>query len=120
MAQSFKRFCSQPGCPAKVERGACEAHGGAGRDWRREDRARGSRHERGYGAAWDRLRAVVRREEPLCRVCLAKGRVAATAHVDHIKPKAAGGTDERANLQGICAACHAEKSGLERRGLRVR
>lgn len=30
--------------------------------------------------------------------------------VDHITPKASGGTDDPANLQGICKACHRAKT----------
>jgi 5-methylcytosine-specific restriction protein A len=41
---------------------------------------------------------------------LQEGRVKAANAVDHIKPKAKGGTDDLANLQGICRACHLNKS----------
>jgi 5-methylcytosine-specific restriction protein A len=33
--------------------------------------------------------------------------------VDHIKPKANGGTDDETNLQSICEACHKEKTRKE-------
>lgn len=53
------------------------------------------------------------REEPLCRRCLAEGRTSATEEVDHIIPKAEGGTDERENLQGLCEECHRRKTQEE-------
>lgn len=53
-------------------------------------------------------------EEPLCRVCLAKGIEAPTDVVDHIKPLAWGGSDSRSNKQGLCHPCHDEKSAAER------
>jgi 5-methylcytosine-specific restriction protein A len=33
--------------------------------------------------------------------------------VDHIKPLAEGGTDDRANKQGICKPCHRKKTAGE-------
>jgi 5-methylcytosine-specific restriction endonuclease McrA len=31
-------------------------------------------------------------------------------HVDHIVPKALGGTDDEGNLQAICVECHQQKT----------
>lgn len=74
-----------------------------------------SRHERGYGTAWDKLRAQVLTAEPLCRSCLNEhGRATAATQVDHIKPKADGGTDDIDNLQPLCRPCHDRKSALDR------
>jgi 5-methylcytosine-specific restriction protein A len=66
------------------------------------------------GHAWAKIREQVLREEPLCRPCRAAGRVAASTEVDHIQPLEQGGADDRANLQGICAPCHRNKSARER------
>ena len=83
-----------------------------------------SRQERGYGAAWDRLRAVVlRRDNHLCQPCLRTGRPTQATEVDHIKPKAEGGTNEADNLQAICSPCHAAKTkdeALRARGIKPR
>lgn len=65
------------------------------------------------GRTWQRIRAQVLFDEPLCRACMACGRVTAAAEVDHIKPLHAGGTDARENLQSLCASCHADKSAAE-------
>lgn len=72
-----------------------------------------SRHDRGYGSDYDRMRARVLREEPLCRPCDAQGFVTASVTADHIKPLAEGGTGDRENMQGICSACHKAKTALE-------
>lgn len=72
--------------------------------------------ERGYGSHWQRLRAVILGREPLCRPCGQVGKTSAATQVDHVIAKAFGGTDDDANLQPICAACHAAKSQRERRG----
>lgn len=72
---------------------------------------RESRHARGYGTAWDRIRKeVMQRDQRLCQPCLKNNRATAAHAVDHIIPKAKGGTDDLSNLQAICRACHLDKS----------
>jgi 5-methylcytosine-specific restriction protein A len=79
-----------------------------GKGWRGQ---RGTRHERGYGAAWVRLRrTILQRDRHLCQPCLARGRPTPARTVDHIKPKAEGGTDDSANLRAICDECHKAKT----------
>lgn len=74
-----------------------------------------SRHERGYGTAWVKLRKQVLTEEPTCRVCLVeRGVVTAATQVDHIRAKADGGTDDRSNLRPLCRPCHDRKSASDR------
>ena len=65
------------------------------------------------GRTWQRIRLQVLAEEPLCRACQAADRVTAAAEVDHIKPLHHGGTDERSNLQPLCAECHEQKTRAE-------
>lgn len=75
---------------------------------------RGSRHERGYGATWSRLRlAILARDLYLCQPCLTAGRPTQATEVDHIKPKAKGGTDDEDNLQAICGGCHKAKTARD-------
>lgn len=77
-----------------------------------------SRHERGYGLEWERLRLrILERDCYLCqcRHCKAEGRTTLATQVDHIKPKADGGTDDPLNLQAIAADCHKRKT-MEERG----
>lgn len=73
-----------------------------------------SRHERGYGARWVKLRdAALRRDHHLCHPCRLLGYITAAKAVDHILPKAEGGTDDLENLQAICDDCHREKTAEE-------
>lgn len=73
-----------------------------------------SRHERGYGSAWVKTRAVIlKRDSGLCQPCLAQGRPTPATQVDHVKPKAKGGNDDHDNLQAICTACHDAKTERE-------
>lgn len=77
----------------------------------------GSRQERGYGAAWQKLRRhILARDKGLCQPCLRMDRVTEATQVDHIKPKARGGTDDEDNLQGICSPCHKLKTVTEDKG----
>lgn len=79
-----------------------------------------SRQERGYGRAWDKLRLVVlARDKHLCQPCRRASRITAAEAVDHIIPKAKGGSDELANLEAICTPCHRDKSMADQ-GKRVR
>lgn len=83
---------------------------------------KGSRHERGYDAAWVRTtKRILKRDNYLCQECLRQGRmtplkVRPRDHaVDHIIPKAQGGGNEDSNLQSLCAPCHDAKTARERR-----
>lgn len=73
-----------------------------------------SRHDRGYGAEWQKLRAaVLSRDNFLCQECVRNGKLTPAAEVDHVIPKAKGGTDNPANLQGLCSPCHSAKTARE-------
>lgn len=73
-----------------------------------------SRHQRGYGRQWEKLRMqVLKRDERLCQVCFKAGRIKLATEVDHVVPKGKGGTDSLANLQAICGPCHSAKTLLD-------
>lgn len=76
-----------------------------------------SRHSRGYGRDWDRLRQqVMVRDNRLCQPCLRKQRVTPASEVDHVLSKAKGGTDDMANLEATCSPCHKAKTITENGG----
>ena len=78
------------------------------------DLRRGSRHERGYGKEWEKLRdQIMVRDCGMCQPCKKAGRFTAARAVDHKINKANGGTDEEENLQAICNPCHEEKTAGE-------
>ena len=78
------------------------------------DLRRGSRHERGYGSAWDKTRArIMMRDGGICQPCLKLGSVHPGTEVDHRTPKAQGGTDDDDNLQTICKDAHRAKTVVE-------
>jgi 5-methylcytosine-specific restriction protein A len=72
------------------------------------------------GTTWLNIRARILRRDPLCITCLAlpAAIVSPSAEVDHIVPLHAGGSDNDANLQGICIACHLLKTADEERARR--
>ena len=78
-----------------------------------------SRHVRGYGSAWTKLREVIiARDFGLCQQCKREGRLNPYRKgqgfaVDHIIAKAAGGTDEPGNLELKCGPCHLAKTERE-------
>ena len=112
------RPCRHSGCGALVRDGSgyCGAHQADKRVGKFADDHRGSRHERGYGSAWDALRKrILRRDCGLCQACRALGKLRPAKAVDHKVPKSEGGTDDDSNLQSICKDCHAAKTAEEAR-----
>lgn len=103
--------CRHPGCTAAVGTGAyCCEHKRDAANGKWADKCRQSRHERGYGAAWERLRRLIlRRDHGVCQEC----KSAIATQVDHIIPKSAGGPDAPNNLRAICAPCHFAKTASE-------
>lgn len=70
--------------------------------------------------AWHRLRTIQLRDNPLCCLCRAIGRITAARIADHIK--AHKGDEvlffDPANLQSLCKTCHdSAKQKLERTGV---
>lgn len=80
------------------------------------DTWRGSPSRRGYGRDWQKVRAAVLAEEPLCRVCLAQGRVTETTEVHHELPICDRPDLRlvRSNLQGLCKPHHSATTSRER------
>lgn len=75
-----------------------------------------SRHARGYGTAWDKLRKrILTRDCGVCQCddCKKAGRVRIATEVDHRIPKSKGGTDDEDNLQAINAECHKAKTAKD-------
>ncbi|MFD4120344.1 HNH endonuclease [Alcaligenes faecalis] len=58
---------------------------------------------------------MLRRDGWICRCaeCEASGRVRNASEVDHIIPKAEGGTDDPSNLSAIHPDCHKRKTLAE-------
>lgn len=107
------RPCAHPGCPELLPLGTdarCEKHK---RQYNRE-RSQNVNQSFYNSTQWKRLRAVVRKEEPICSECKKHGRVSLTQHVDHILPIAEGGAKlARENLAGLCESCHNAKTRRE-------
>lgn len=88
------------------------------------DRSRGTRHERGYGADWDRRRLrILKRDCGICQCedCKALNRLRSATVVDHKVNKAEwkrlhgslAGVDDDSNLRAINVECHKAKTARE-------
>lgn len=78
----------------------------------REHSPRRTTAARGYGKAWQRVSAQVRRDRPVCEEC----GVAWSECVDHVVSLADGGTSDEHNLRALCWACHSRKTVRQDRG----
>jgi 5-methylcytosine-specific restriction protein A len=99
-----------PGCGTATTSRYCTAC--TPEPWAGAERYRKDYNAWYHTARWHRLRALVLREEPLCRAHLAKGETRDTAVADHIKPHRGDARLmwDRANLQGLCKDCHDAKT----------
>ena len=117
MPWAAKTICTKPGCGVVVPKPGfalrtLPSTGRATTNDVQRDRIR--RDQFYHTARWQRLRASVLEEEPLCRTCGSNGRVTLAVLVDHIVPVKDGGEMwDRANLQPLCNACHEAKSAAE-------
>jgi 5-methylcytosine-specific restriction enzyme A len=75
---------------------------------------------RWYGlGSWKRRAQHQLRAEPLCRACLAKGRVIPATVADHVEPhKGDWNAFRLGRLQSLCADCHNRKWANDRLGYR--
>jgi 5-methylcytosine-specific restriction protein A len=101
------RTCSYPNCGALVVRGRCAAHETGA--WRGDSPA----PPRIRGRKLQRLRDRLFSQQPLCVLCVAKGRTTLATIRDHIVPLAEGGMDDNTNVQAICKDCSDAKTAKE-------
>ena len=104
------QFCSEPGCGELVASGRCQAH--ASRAGRLQHEIYARAHRWYTSRRWQYLRLRVLQDEPFCRACLERGVKVLTVDIDHIR-KHSGDQSlfwNRANLQGLCKACHTRKT----------
>ncbi|EPY4939357.1 HNH endonuclease [Klebsiella variicola] len=118
MPPRAKRPCRHRGCTAVTNdvSGFCEIHRQqhAGDGWRNYQPGK-TRQERGYGRPWEIKRArIMKRDKYLCQNCRRDGIATKASSVDHIIPKAHGGTDDDFNLESLCWNCHSKKTATER------
>lgn len=95
-----RKLCAEQRCGELVDRGRCPAH------TRRAFAGRPSYRQRGYTAAWDRMAREMRERGEVCVWC----REARATELDHVVPKARGGTNDRSNAAPSCGACNRKRA----------
>lgn len=105
----MRYMCCIAGCNEISDRaGKCEKH-------RKAPRSNAELRKTYFTAAWAKTRrAVIARDNGLCRQCLARGITKAGTDVDHIT-KAVDRPDlfhSLDNLQLLCHECHSEKTAI--------
>jgi 5-methylcytosine-specific restriction enzyme A len=115
MPTSAPKPCNKPGCGVLVRDGSarCEQH--KRMEAKAHDARRGSAHERGYSAAWQRARVGFLKSHPLCKAHEGKGEVVVATVVDHIKPHKGDKALfwDHDNWQALCKPCHDHKTATE-------
>lgn len=108
--KSAPKPCNKPGCGVLVRDGSarCDKHKHAA--WAKKP----TPTKRITGRKLQAMRADLFTRQPLCAECERQGRVSRATQRDHIKPLSDGGADDQTNEQGLCEACHDEKSERER------
>lgn len=97
------RICTAPGCPNVVP---CEVHTVT----QNERRAKDPEQRRFYDSArWKSLRSLVRKQEPMCRLCGEKR----STNVDHVDGD--WRNNERANLRALCTDCEKRHTARQHR-----
>ena len=106
------KACGKSGCGAHAlpGRGRCAAHDMQQR--REQDEQRGTAHERGYDARWQRASKAFLAEHPLCAACNAAGLIEAAEVVDHIVPHRGDKVLfwNISNWQALSKRCHDRKT----------
>jgi 5-methylcytosine-specific restriction protein A len=122
------RTCSKPGCRGIVRESICTICGPQRRGGWQPDAQRGTRHQRGYDAAWVALRKQFILDKtmeavesgaslfPICQICHNPVEKSGEIHVDHIK--AFEGLEDplrldAGNLRITHYRCHMRAHGLE-------
>jgi len=113
--QRAKQICRQHGCNRLIDApGYCDTHNTTGSSRFAElQRAPGSSRFYG-GAAWKRVRAAYRRDNPLCEQCKRLGIISIGRVIDHIVERndliARGDSPyDPAFLQNLCTSCNMAK-----------
>lgn len=109
MPMGAMSMCTEQGCRTLLARpGKCLGH-------KRQPWQHAIISARTYGTyAHKQARAEAIRREPICYICKQKP----SSTVDHVVPKAEGGTDHPSNLRGCCSDCQQAKASRE--GARAR
>lgn len=107
MPYKSKRPCASPGCSNLVEHGEiyCSKH--------KSNKLRS--YTGAYKGAWQSLRTMYLKRNPLCEECKRKGIITVATEVDHIIPIKLR-PDLRlewTNLQSLCKSCHSKKTRSE-------
>ena len=105
MPSTALRPCRTRGCPAVTSDGYCAQHP---RQQYRPSPSGTSDPALYNNALWRRRRHRILANHPDCAMC-----GSAATDVDHIVPKAIGGSDEDDNLRSLCHRCHSRRTGRD-------
>ncbi len=101
--------CKVPWCPRVHDNTHpyCDGHK------KLAEKYRPNSSKRLYDSKWRKARTVYLANNPLCKECERKGKTSVATELDHITPHRGDKKLfwDKSNLQGLCNACHVEKTG---------
>jgi len=106
--------CNFLGCKEAKSFGtnSCEKHGG------KRSEKYGHNAKLYNSTAWKSIRAGIQSRNPICAACLSRGIITPTEAIDHVFPHKQDRNKFLINLfQGLCIACHTQKTKLESQGI---
>ena len=123
MPTRSKKPCSHPRCPELVPGGQtyCEEHRqqeSSRRNERYDRYERDDKLSKFYGSGrWQKVREKQIKQQPLCEMCMEKGKTKQADVVDHIVPVRVDWNKRfvMSNLQSLCYKCHAKKTQEDKR-----
>ena len=107
------RSCNQHGCGILTNDSYCHEHKRQAQQ--KQDKERGTAHQRGYGSRWRKARATYLSHRPLCVMCEQEGKIVQAIVVDHKVPHK-GDQDlfwDKNNWQPLCKRHHDIKTAKE-------
>ena len=110
-------YCLAPGCNQLRIKDKKYCAGHVKQTTTEQEKARNAINSKVYSTNWRRLRLIVLKDQPLCRLCLSMtpSVIRPSVEVDHILP-----VKDRpdlqytiSNLQALCCHCHSVKTRQE-------
>lgn len=99
------QYCTEPGCPERVQRGRCRLHAAA----HERSRPNFEFRKKYRRKPWISVRNEVRQEQPYCPECIREDGIYRPVHdVHHVEKANDENLLDRSNLEALCKKHHSQ------------